>query len=67
MVGTNGVGWLGLCIAWGTAGMAVALAEADEGPFRDLSLDRARSCAARLSLAGTNHAFDDRVFWLSLL
>ena len=26
-----------------------------------------RSCAARLSLAGTNHAFDDRVFWLSLL
>ena len=35
MVGTNGVGWLGLCIAWGTAGMA--LAGADEGPFRELS------------------------------
>jgi len=41
MVRTNGVGWLGLFIAWGTA----ALAGADEGPFRDLSLDRARQAA----------------------
>ena len=43
MVGTNGVDWLGLFIAWGTA--AMALAGADEGPFRDLSLDRARQVA----------------------
>jgi len=41
MVRTNGVGWLGLFIAWGTA----ALPGADEGPFRDLSLDRARQAA----------------------
>jgi len=43
MVGTNGVDWLGLFIAWGTA--AMALAGADEGPFRDMSLDRARQAA----------------------
>ncbi len=47
MVRTNGVGWLGLFIAWGTAAMAmaVAVAGADEGPFRELSLDRARQAA----------------------
>ena len=43
MVRTNGVGWLGLFIAWGTA--AMAMAGGDEGPFRDLSLDRARQSA----------------------
>jgi thiol-disulfide isomerase/thioredoxin len=42
MVRTNGVGWLGLFIALGTT----ALAGADEGLFRDLSLDRARQTAA---------------------
>ncbi len=41
MVRTNGVGWLGLFIALSTA----ALAGADEGLFRDLSLDRARQSA----------------------
>ena len=45
MVGTNEVGWLGLFIAWGTAAMAMAGTGADEGPFRDLSLDRARQAA----------------------
>jgi thiol-disulfide isomerase/thioredoxin len=43
MVRTNGVGWLGLFIASGTA--ALAGAGADEGPFRDLSVDRARQVA----------------------
>ena len=42
MVRTNGVGWLGLFIAWGTT----ALAGVDEGLFRDLSLDRARQIAS---------------------
>ena len=45
MVRTNGVGWLAVLIAvwiaWGTS----ALAGDDEGPFRDLSLDRARQAA----------------------
>jgi len=43
MVLTNGVAWLGLFIAWGTA--ALAGAGLDEGPFRDPSLDRARQAA----------------------
>jgi thiol-disulfide isomerase/thioredoxin len=43
MLRTNGVGLLGLFIGFGTA--AAALAGADEGPFRDLSLDRARQAA----------------------
>ncbi len=46
MVRTNAVVWLGLFIAWGTAAMAMAGAGVDEGPFRDLSLDRARQVAA---------------------
>jgi len=45
MVRTSGVGWLGLFIAWGTSVMATA-GSADEAPFRDLSLDRARQTAA---------------------
>ena len=45
MVRTNGIGRLGLFIAWGTSAMATA-GGADEGPFRDLSLDRARQAAA---------------------
>jgi len=44
MVRTIGVGWVGLCIAWGTA--AMAMAGGDEGLFRELSLDRARQAAA---------------------
>jgi thiol-disulfide isomerase/thioredoxin len=44
MFRTNGVGWLGLFIALGTG--SVALAVAGEGPFRDLSLNRARQAAA---------------------
>jgi thiol-disulfide isomerase/thioredoxin len=43
MVRTNGVGWLGLFIVCGTA--AAAMAKADDGPFRDLPLDRARQAA----------------------
>jgi thiol-disulfide isomerase/thioredoxin len=43
MVRTSGVNWLGLFIAWGTTAMATA--GADEGLFRDLSLDRARQAA----------------------
>jgi thiol-disulfide isomerase/thioredoxin len=45
MLRTNGAGRLGLFIALGTVAMATAGA-ADEGPFRDLSLDRARQAAA---------------------
>ncbi len=41
MVRTVGVGGLGLFIAW----VAAALAGADGGPFRNLSLDRARQVA----------------------
>jgi len=41
MVRTNRVGWLGVLIVWGTA----VIAGADEGLFRDLSLDRARQAA----------------------
>jgi thiol-disulfide isomerase/thioredoxin len=44
MVRIQGVGWLGLFIAWGTTAMAMA-GGADEGMFRDLSLDRARQAA----------------------
>ncbi len=43
MVRTNAVGWISLFIVWGTA--AVCPAGADEGPFRDVSLDRARQAA----------------------
>jgi thiol-disulfide isomerase/thioredoxin len=43
VVRMNAVGWVGLFIVWGTA--SVAMAEAGEGPFRDLSLDRARQAA----------------------
>ena len=43
MVRTIAVGLLGLFIAWGTAGNATS--RADEGPFRDLTLDRARQAA----------------------
>jgi len=46
MVRTIGVGWVGLCIAWGTAAMAMAGAGGDEGLFRELSLDRVRQAAA---------------------
>jgi thiol-disulfide isomerase/thioredoxin len=38
----NAVGWFGLCIACGSA---AAIARADEGPFRDVTLDRARQAA----------------------
>ncbi len=43
MVRTSGVDWLGLSIICGTA--AAAMAGADEGPFRVLSLDKARQSA----------------------
>jgi thiol-disulfide isomerase/thioredoxin len=43
VVRTNGVVWLGLFIACGTA--AAAMARAEEGPFRDVTLDRARQAA----------------------
>ena len=43
MVRTNRVGLLGLFIIYGVA--AAAMAGPDEGPFRDLSLDRARQAA----------------------
>ncbi len=46
MVRTSGVGWLGRFIAWGMAALAMTGAGADEGLFRDLSLDRARQAAA---------------------
>ena len=49
MVGPNGGGWLGLFIAWGSAAMAMTMtmtgAGIDEGPFGDMSLDRARQAA----------------------
>jgi thiol-disulfide isomerase/thioredoxin len=43
MIRMNAVGWLGLFIAWQMAAMVPA--GADEGPFRDVSLDRARQAA----------------------
>ena len=43
MIRTNAVGWLGLLIAWPMAAMVSA--RSDEGPFQDLSLDRARQAA----------------------
>ena len=43
MVGTNGVGWFGLFIVCGSA--TAAMAAADEAPFRDLTLERARQAA----------------------
>ena len=45
MVRANGIGRLGLFIACGTFAMATA-GSADEGPFRDLTLDQARQAAA---------------------
>ena len=43
MIRTSAVGWICLFIAWQTA--ATVPAGADEGPFRELSLDRARQAA----------------------
>jgi thiol-disulfide isomerase/thioredoxin len=42
VVRMNAVGWFGLFIACGSA---AAMARADEGPFRDVTLDRARQAA----------------------